>query len=141
MFLDHPAFQQHPGEAERRRGRRVMLLLAAVVMLSLGDLYATIAHATSVGMVELNPIGAYLIQSRSIAGLTLFKLGSIGITVLMIFHIRHHRSGELGGWVCLALLTLLSLHWVNYNGEVAQQMVSVDLRALAEQMALQTDKR
>ncbi|MCH6551477.1 MAG: hypothetical protein IH804_05630 [Planctomycetes bacterium] len=47
----------------RGRSRRVMALLGAVVLLSLGDLLVTLAYLKSVGLMEANPIVAYLIES------------------------------------------------------------------------------
>jgi len=115
MLLDHPCLKSEIGVRERRRGRRVILLVAAIVMLSLGDLYATLTHASSIGMVELNPIGAYLIQSGSPNGLILFKCGSILLTATLLLVVRHYLTGELGGWVCLFVMVGLTIHWYNYN--------------------------
>jgi hypothetical protein len=117
----------------RRRARRVVILLTTVFLLGLGDLYATITHATTVGMIEVNPIGAYLLNADSIPGLILFKLGTMGIGVGLLLRVRHKLQSELSSWLILAVMVALTLHWANYNEAVAKdyQRVSHARAAMA----------
>lgn len=134
MILDHPSIVTTLGPAEIRRGRRVLILLVGIVLLSAGDLYVTITHARSIGMVELNPIGAYLIEAGSFTGLTLYKVGTLGVAALLLFHIRHHRAGEIGGWVGLVVMSMLAVHWYQYHIVLARELVSVNLAELPHHM-------
>ncbi|MHC4997150.1 MAG: hypothetical protein ACYTGQ_19085 [Planctomycetota bacterium] len=109
----------------RHRARRVVILLAGVFVLGLGDLYATITHATSVGMIEVNPIGAYLLNAESIPGLILFKLGTMGVGVGLLLQVRHKLQGELSCWFILAVMVALTLHWANYTEAVAKYYQTV----------------
>lgn len=103
------------------RARRVVILLVTVCILGLADLYATITHVTSIGMIEVNPIGAYLIDANSIAGLVLFKLGSMGIGLGLLLHARHKIQGEISTWFILGVMVVLTLHWSQYNHAVASE--------------------
>lgn len=123
------------GRADRR-SRRVIVLLAAVAMLGLGDLYATYTHASSVGMHEENPIGAYLIMSGSWAGLTLYKLGTIGIAVGLLLKVRRRRSAELAAWFICAVMVALTFHWHDYNMEMSTQLANVSYEQVTEQMRI-----
>jgi len=114
-----------PDASSRRRGRRVLILLAAVSLLGVGDLYATLAHVNSIGMVELNPVAAYLINADSDAGLVLYKLGTIGIAVGLVVRSRHHRSAEAASWVMILIMAALTFHWHNYNETVARELTGV----------------
>ena len=108
-----------PGSiAGRHRARRVGLLLIATVLLSIGDLYATLTHLNSIGMVEVNPIAAHLMRTGSVAGLVLFKLGTLGLAVGLILHARYHRSAEVGAWILTLIMTLLMLHWQHYQTQL-----------------------
>lgn len=112
----------------RRRSRRVFILLAAVALLGLGDLYSTLTHVNSIGMVEINPVAAYLINADSDAGLVLYKLGTIGIAVGLLMRTRHHRSAEAASWILILVMTALTFHWHNYNETVARELNGVDYR-------------
>lgn len=114
-----------PDASSRRRGRRVLILLAAVSLLGVGDLYATLAHVNSIGMVELNPVAAYLIDADSDAGLVLYKLGTIGIAVGLVVRSRHHRSAEAASWIMILIMAALTFHWQNYNETVARELTGV----------------
>lgn len=107
-----------PGSAwieHQGRSRRVLLLLTAVTLLGLGDLHATLLHLGSVGMAEVNPIAAYLMEAGSVPGLVLFKLGGIAVSVGLIWGVRHHLAAELGTWLLFGVMVLLTVHWYQYN--------------------------
>jgi Domain of unknown function (DUF5658) len=106
-----PAALTAPG----RRGRRVVVLLFAIILFSLGDLVLTIAHLRSTGMVEANPIAAYiLVNSRSLGLLTTYKLATVAISVLLLYQLRRHVQGEVAAWIAACILLALSYHWNQY---------------------------
>lgn len=109
-------------ESTRRRGRRVLILLAAIFLLGMGDLYATLTHVNSIGMVELNPVANYLIMSESNAGLILYKFGTVGIAIGLLLRTRFHRTAEAACWGLLLVMTMLTFHWFNYNEVVAREL-------------------
>lgn len=51
----------------RRRSRRVIVLLAAIIVLSAADLAITLFHLKTMGMMEANPIARFLIEQTSSA--------------------------------------------------------------------------
>lgn len=106
---------------ERRRARRVAVLLVAAVLLSLGDLYITLSHVYHTGMIESNPMAAPIVYSGSVLSVVLFKLGTVGISAGLLLMMRRHVAAELGAWAIVAILTLLTLHWSNYNDMVADE--------------------
>lgn len=103
----------------RRRPMRVVALLTGVVLLSLGDLSMTLTHVRSVGMFEGNPLARHVINLNSPPALAAWKLATLVLAVGILFRVRHTRAGELGAWVCVAVLTWLTLRWVDYSDEVS----------------------
>ena len=97
------------------RSRRVIALLGAVVLLSLGDLLVTLAYLKSVGLMEANPIAAYLIESTQSAWvLACFKGLTVGICATVLFCLRRHREGEIGAWCAAAILVFTAMQWHQY---------------------------
>jgi hypothetical protein len=92
--------------------------MATIVLLSTADLSMTLTYLRSVGMGEANPLARYVMSFNSPALLALWKFASVGVACL-IFHIaRHKRCGELACWACLAVLSALTLHWIDYSSQV-----------------------
>lgn len=110
------------------RGHRVIALLAAVVILSLADLYMTLTHAMSVGMLEQNPVARMIMAYGSPQGLIAWKLLTVGFAVWVMYRLRARPSAELGAVFCVAVLTWLTCRWTTYNDQVAQ--LTEDLRGL-----------
>lgn len=102
----------------RRRPTRVGALLVAVIALSLGDLYMTLFHLRSVGMIEANPLAREVIDLNSPYALSAWKLATVLVTVGILFMVRRTRSGEVGAWLCVAVLTWLTLRWMDYSDEL-----------------------
>lgn len=105
-----------------RRTVRVLMLTGLVVLLGLGDLHNTITVADSIGMVELNPIAAYLLKANSTAGLVLYKLGTIGIAVGLVLKVRRHLVGELGAWILAGLMVGLTFYWHHYTTRMTAEL-------------------
>jgi Domain of unknown function (DUF5658) len=104
----------------RRRTVRVVMLLVAVVLLSLGDLYMTLVHLRGVGMVEANPIAREVIDLNSPPALAAWKLATVVLAVGLLFVVRRTRSGEIGAWLAVAVLTWLTVRWTTYSEELAE---------------------
>ena len=100
------------------RSRRVLALLACVIVLSAADLYLTTAHLNSAGMAEGNPIARAIIAVNSPALLALWKVATVGLGVWILFAARRSRSGEAGAWLCFGVLCWLMMRWMAYSDEV-----------------------
>ncbi len=94
---------------------RVCVLLAAVTLLSLGDLWMTILYTTSVGLIESNPIARLVMSHNSVGLLTLWKAATVGLGVGILYRTRRTRFGEVGAWVCFLILAWLTVRWAAYN--------------------------
>jgi hypothetical protein len=100
------------------RARRVCLLLCAALMMGAYDLALTLTYATSVGMIEVNPLArAIMLGYNSPLALTIWKLATMALSAWIIYRVRHRRLGEFAAWVSFFVLLTLCLHWVRYVGE------------------------
>ncbi len=106
------------GQWVRYRQARVILLLLAVLAMSIADLIMTLTYATSVGMVELNPLARAMMTGGRYE-LIAWKLATVLLGTGILFCIRRTRGGEFGAWVCCLVLAALTFHWINYNREAA----------------------
>lgn len=103
-------------EQLRNRMRRVTVLLAGVIILSLADLAVTLTHLRTTGMMEANPIAAFLIKStQSGWALASFKLLTLGVCVSVLFVLRRRFEGELAAWCAVAIMAGMSLQWHAYS--------------------------
>ena len=105
-------------DAARRRARRVGVLLLLVVGLSIIDLVLTLSYVQSIGMIEANPVAAWIMRNGSPASIIAWKLGSVLMAVTIIYSIRHRRKGELAAWTCAVILILLTMHWLHYQSQL-----------------------
>lgn len=132
-MLEHALRQVNPIDfdtpAVRARVRRVYMLAGLIVILSVGDLMATLTYLQSTGMQELNPLAAYIIRGQSTLGLVLFKAGSVLASVSLLLLMRHRHQGELAAWVGTFILVTLTIYWSCYTNQV---MDLKDPAALAE---------
>ncbi len=97
------------------RGRRVMVLLGAIVILSLADLAVTLGHLQSIGMAEANPVAAYLIRvTDSPWALVAFKVLTVAVCVALLYRARRHWQGEVASWLALSILVGVSVLWHYY---------------------------
>jgi hypothetical protein len=104
-----------------RRSRRVIVLLIGIIVLSVADLVMTLSYLRTIGMTEANPIAVLVIEStRSALSLTCFKLLTVLVTVLALYRIRGFRTGEVGAWIAVAVLTLLVAQWHIYSSHFAE---------------------
>jgi hypothetical protein len=105
--------------SERRRGIRVWLLVATIVILSMADLYMTLTHLRGAGMGEANPLARLVISYNSPMLLSVWKCACVFIACVILVMARHRWSGEAASWVCAGVLTVLTVHWAMYCAEAA----------------------
>ncbi len=97
------------------RSRRVMILLASIIILSLADLAITLAYLRANWMMEANPIAAYIIKSTQSAWvLTGYKCFTVGVCVVLLYRFRNACSGEIAAWLATGVLVALSIMWHQY---------------------------
>ena len=101
------------------RSTRVRVLLAAIIAMSIVDLDMTLVYARSTGMVENNPIARQIMSTGSAGLLVVWKFVTVSIAVGLLHRVRRHASGEIGAWLCMAVLLWLTQHWVKYTEEIA----------------------
>ncbi len=103
----------------RDRSRRVVLLIVGIVLLSVGDLGVTLLHLKSSGMMEANPVAAWIIaHTGSGVLLTAYKTLTVAICVGLLFRLRRHVEGEIGAWCALLILAAVSFQWYQYTHEI-----------------------
>jgi len=107
----------------RDRSRRVVLLIVGIVVLSIGDLGVTLLHLKSSGMMEANPVAAWIIaHTGSGVLLTAYKAVTVAICAGLLFRLRRHAEGEIGAWCALLILAAVSFQWYQYTREIDDVM-------------------
>jgi len=97
------------------RSRRVAVLMLGVIVLSMADLFITLAYLRAQWMMEANPIAVFVIKStQSPWGLAAFKCATVAVCVTLLFRARRHLAAEIAAWCALGILTVLSVMWSNY---------------------------
>ena len=107
---------------EAARSRRVLVLLAAIVALSIADLDFTLTYSTQIGMVEINPIARRIMSMGSVWMLVLWKALTVGLAVGLLYHARLRWTAEAASWAGVAVLIWLTARWMTYNNEVHVMM-------------------
>jgi hypothetical protein len=97
---------------------RVTVLLCGVVLLSLADLYMTLVHLMSFGMIEANPLARGIMAYGSPAALIVWKLVTVTTAVGILFYARRRRAAEVGAIFCCCVLLWLTGRWIAYNAQV-----------------------
>ncbi len=104
------------------RARRVTLLVAGIIVLSVADLIITLAFLRANWMMEANPIAAYLIKTtQSPWVLAAFKAASVGICVALLYRLRQHLAGEVAAWCAVGILAVMSVMWHSYSKQFDDQ--------------------
>ena len=110
------------------RARRVIVLLLGIVVLSFADFIVTLTHLRTIGMIEANPIAAWLIETTASPWmLAAYKVVTVAVCVGLLYHVRRHVAGELAAWTALAILAAMSVVWHQYT----LQLEETDLVGLA----------
>lgn len=103
------------GSMDCGRSRRVTLLVAGIIILSLADLAITLAYLRANWMMEANPLAAYIIRStNSPWALAAFKCCTVAICAALLFHLRRFRSGEIAAWCGIGVLAIMAIMWSAY---------------------------
>ncbi len=90
-----------------------------VVVLSLADLLVTLLHLRSRGMMEANPIAAWIIgHTGSVSLLVAYKATTVGVCVGLLYRLRRHVEGEVAAWCAVMILAVVSFHWYQYTVEI-----------------------
>ena len=111
---------------ERRRAIRVWLLVGTIVVLSVADLYMTLAHLRSAGMGEANPLARLVMSYQSPTLLSLWKGACVGLACIILLLARFRRSGEIGCWFCCVVLTVLTVHWLRSSSEASKYTAQIN---------------
>lgn len=115
------------------RARRVLVLLIGIVVLSAADLAITLTHLQGAGMMEANPIAAWLIRTTESAwSLGLFKALTVTIAVSVIYRLRRHIQGELAAWCGLVILAGVAWMWQAYTEQLHPDDAQPMLLSFAE---------
>lgn len=104
----------------RCRSKRVLLLLSAVVLMSLGDLYMTLQYLLHSGLLEANPLARSIMQYGSPAGLIAWKLCTLILASGILIWARRKLSAELGVLFCCGVMTWLTVRWLEYSDQVSR---------------------
>jgi hypothetical protein len=97
------------------RARRVTVLLAGIIVLSLGDLMLTVTYLQTIGLWEANPVARFVIEAtNSPWALSLLKLLTMLTSVGILYTVRMHARAELASWCALAILIFMSIQWRLY---------------------------
>lgn len=111
------------------RSRRVSVLVLSFVVLGVADLTLTLAYMHTVGLFEGNPLARALAHNGGSGVLAGFKLATIALSSVILFALRAKRSAEMGAWVCVLAMFLVSLEWGKYasaSDEVVLALQIVD---------------
>lgn len=121
--------------AEVRRGRRVLWLALAVLIMSAVDLALTLTYVTTTGMVEVNPVARHVMSLNSPALLAVWKAATLGLGLGIMVRYRHTRAGEAGVWIAAGVLLALMVHWVRYNRQVEEAAPNLHLSGMMDSEA------
>lgn len=100
------------------RACRVWMLLAGVALISVADLIMTLTYATSVGMMEMNPIAHAIMSTGSVWLVVLWKFATAGLGIAILSRFRRHRAAEIASWLCFAGMIMLLVHWMSFNAQI-----------------------
>jgi len=78
----------------------------------------TLLYLTTSGMIEDNPLARGIMGYRSPLVLVAWKLADLGLCLGILYVARRRAFGELGAWLCVGILTWLTVRWTNYSGEI-----------------------
>jgi len=123
----------------RVRSRRVAILLAATFLIGMGDLALTLTYATSVGMIESNPIARLVMSHNSTAAVIVWKLALTLFGTGVLFWARRTRSAEVASWVVFLVMGALCFHWVGFTREAEKQLAEYGTLASAEEGWVEID--
>jgi hypothetical protein len=105
------------GRLARTRPRRVLVLCAVIVALSVVDLDLTLTHLTTTGMSEANPVARLVMGLGSVWAVAAWKALTVVLCVGILIRTRWTRVSEAAAWFGVAVLMALTLRWGAYVQE------------------------
>jgi len=103
---------RRPGEYEGtyvdRYRNRIVLVVAWVALMNIGDSFFTLLHLQS-GGIELNPVAAALLRSGRF-GFVFWKSLMIALALLVLVLHKNFWMARLGLWISAGGYTLLNLY-------------------------------
>ncbi|MFI4897557.1 MAG: DUF5658 family protein [Phycisphaerales bacterium JB059] len=96
------------------RTRRVVLLLLAIFIMSVGDLLLTLTYLQHLGMAESNPIARLVLDFGSPGLLVAWKMATVVACAAILLWKSTSRAAEIGAWTGTFILGALMLHWSSY---------------------------
>jgi hypothetical protein len=82
------------------------------------DLALTLTYATTIGMMEVNPLARAVMKLGSPLLVVLWKFATAGFGIGTLLYFRKNRYAEVASWVCLIAMLMLLAHWINFNHSV-----------------------
>jgi len=111
--------------ARAARSFRIALLTAALLAMSVVDLYITLLYLDAFGLAEENPLARAVMSHGSTGLLAGWKFLTVLPTLLILIRYRHRVSAELLGWVATAILLGVTLRWSEYADQTDLLMISM----------------
>lgn len=102
----------------KRRTTRVCLLAAFIAAASGIDLYLTLTHLRTVGLIEANPIARLLIAQNCVWLLSGWKLLSVALALTIFVVNARRRACEAAAWFCAGVMVWLMLQWIGYSQQI-----------------------
>ncbi len=91
------------------------------MLLAIADLYLTLSYATTVGMIELNPVARLVMEHQSAGAVTVWKLATTSLGLGILYCFRSRRNAEIGAWVCFLALGALACYWAFFTEQSLRQ--------------------
>ena len=108
----------------------MLLLMCATGLMGLADLVLTLTYVQTVGMSEANPLARWLMQFNSVTIVVLFKFATIALSSGLVLWRRTTRTAEIGAWLCLLVMIMLTIRWVWFIGAFSSLAQEVGVAAL-----------
>ena len=109
------------------RPHRVVYMAVAAALLSAADLAKSLFYLTSCGLVEANPVSAWVMSWGSAWAVVGWKCATAGVFVGAVLLARRRLSAEIACAVGVVALVFVQLAWIGYaeaalqtGGELAE---------------------
>ncbi|MGP1309932.1 MAG: DUF5658 family protein [Phycisphaerales bacterium] len=109
------------------RARRVSVLVLAFAVLGVADLVLTLSYMTGIGLFEGNPVARTLAIGGGAGSLVAFKLLTIALSAVILLSLRTKRSAEWAAWLCVAVMSLVSLEWDKYSAAADEIVLALQV--------------
>ena len=106
------AIRRVRADAAACRGRRVVLMVVFIWIVSVFDLTFTMLAHKMGGFRELNPVARNLLDSSD--ALIIWKVATVLAASLVFLVLRRRRVTEVGCWGLAVVHTVLAFLWAGY---------------------------